>query len=170
MNNLSKAKAFYNQGLRFLRCSERCMGDINEDGSIQIMGGKYQILSSPTMVNSAFACELFLKTILILHNIDYMKALKKGEGHKLKPLFDLLPNQEYKDYLQIGTKQEFKSELQEHSGDFVDWRYYMEKPGDYKMSPMFTYVLMQNLKTLARALIRNAEEEMGDNNEIGRNM
>ena len=46
----------------------------------------------------------------------------------------------------------------------------MEKPGEYKMSPMFTYVLMQNLKTLARALVRRAEEEMGDDNEIGRNM
>lgn len=170
MNDLSRAKAFYNQGLLFLRCSERCMGDINDDGSIQIVGGKYQILSSPTMVNSAFACELFLKTILILHDIDYIKVLKKGDGHKLKPLFELLPNQEYKDFLQIGTKQEFESELQEHSGDFIDWRYFMEKSGSYSMSPMFTYILMQNLKTLARALVKRAEDEMGNNNEISRNL
>lgn len=158
--NIEKAKAFYNQGLRFLRCAERCMGDINDDGTIQIVGGKYIPLSTPTMVNAAFSCEMFLKSILNLHEIDYMKHLKSGEGHKLKSLFDLLPKQAYKDFLQIGTAEEFDAKLTEHSGDFENWRYYMETPGEYRMSPDFTSILMNNLKTLTRAIIQTAEEGM----------
>lgn len=153
MTNLKKAMAFYNQGLRFLRCAERCLGDVNEDGSIQIVGGKYQPLSTPAMVNAAFSCEIFLKAILILHGIDYMKLLNHGEGHQLKPLYDLLPLQEYKDFLQIGTVEEFEAELVAHSADFENWRYYMEEAGEYHMRPQFTCILCENLKSLAHELI-----------------
>lgn len=157
MANIGKAKAFYNQGLRFLRCAERCMGDVNEDGSIQIVGGRYMSLSTPTMVNAAFSCEMFLKSILILHDIEYMKQLNHGEGHSLKPLYDLLPKQEYKDFLRVGTVEEFEAELATHSADFESWRYYMEEPGEYCMDPEFTYILMNNLKTLTHRLIQIAE-------------
>lgn len=157
MATIGKAKAFYDQGLRFLRCAERCMGDVDEDGSIQIVGGKYMLLSTPTMVNAAFSCEMFLKSILILHDIEYMKQLNRGEGHSLKPLYDLLPKQEYREFLQVGTVEEFEAELAAHSTDFENWRYYMEKPGEYRMAPKFTYILMNNLKTLTHRLIQIAE-------------
>lgn len=161
MAKLERAKRFYDQGLQFYHCAQRCLGDVNDDGSIQILGGKYHSLSTPTMVNAAFACEMFLKSILILHNIDYWKILKRGEGHKLKPLFDLLPNQEYKDFLIIGTPGEFEKELMKHSADFEDWRYYMEQPGEYCMEPMFTQILMENLKVLNKSLIQQRTEDMG---------
>lgn len=159
MADIKKAKRFYDQGLRFYHCAQRSLGDVNEDGSIQILGGKYQILSTPTMVNAAFSCEMFLKSILILHDIDYWKRLKHGEGHKLKPLFDLLPEQWYKDFLQTGTRDNFEKALIEHSADFENWRYYMEKPGLYRMNPMFTQTLMENLKTLTYALIQQKTAE-----------
>ena len=158
MQHIARAKAFYQQGCAFLRCAERCMGEENEDGSIQIIGGKYNILFAPTMVNSAFSCEMFLKAILIAHEIDYMERLHYGERHELKPLFDLLPKQEYKEWLQIGTEEKFEADLTKHSSDFKNWRYYMEKPKNGSMSPIFTFILMNNLKTLAASVAEAAEK------------
>lgn len=154
-NNL-KAKLFYNQGLRFLRCAERCLGEVNDDGSITIISNKTHILSTPVMVNSAFACELFLKAILILHDIDYKRE------HNLKPLFDLLPKNEYKEFLTIGDTDHFESELEKHSKDFVSWRYYMENVeyGEtYHMEPIFTEIFMENLKELCKCLIEKFDNE-----------
>ena len=146
---LKKAQHFYDQGLRFMRCAERCMGTENNDGSLQIIGGRYSTLSTPVMVNAAFSCEVFLKAILNLFSIDYKK------GHGLKYLYDLLPDIVYKEYLEISpfSEKTFEEELEEHSEDFVAWRYYMETPGGYQMSPMFTFLLMKNLKSLSKALI-----------------
>ena len=146
---LKKAQYFYDQGLRFMRCTERCMGTECDDGSIQIIGGKYTILSTPTMVNAAFSCEVFLKAILNLFSIDYKK------GHGLKYLYDLLPNEEYKEYLKItpASGKTFEEELEKHSEDFVFWRYYMETPSEYQMSPMFTFLLMNNFQSLSKVLI-----------------
>ncbi len=146
---LKKAQYFYNQAWRFMKCAERCMGTENDDGSIQIIGGRYPTLSTPTMVNAAFSCEVFLKAILILFSIDYKK------GHGLRYLYELLPNEEYKEYLKIAPSsgQTFEEELDAHSEDFVAWRYYMETPGEYQMSPMFTFLLMNNLQSLSKALI-----------------
>ena len=142
---IAKAKEFYNQGLRFLKCAERCMGEVQEDGSILIIGGKYPCLSAPTMVNMAFSCECFLKSILIIYGVQYKKV------HGLKELYDLLPGKELKEYLQVG--EDFEKELEKHSLDFVAWRYYIEEPGDYAMSPMFTDILMRNLNILAKRVI-----------------
>jgi hypothetical protein len=151
--NLKKAQLFYDQGIRFMHCAERSMGEKNDDGSISIIGGKYETLSSPTMVNTAFACELFLKSILILNNIDYRKI------HGLKPLYDLLPNQGYKNFLKIEPSigKTFEEEMEKHSLDFINWRYYMESPGNCRMSPTFTFILMNNLKILTKGLIDNVQ-------------
>lgn len=81
IENLSKAKAFYIQGKRFAQCADRSMGEITQDGSIKIVGGKYNMLSAPLMVNTAFACEVFLKGILIAHGVDYKKLLQQKKGH-----------------------------------------------------------------------------------------
>ncbi len=156
MSNLENVKVFYNQGLRFFRCAERCMGDLNDDGSIQIIGGKYLPLSTPAMVNAAFSCEIFFKALLILFDIDYKKCLKRGELHKLKPLFDLLPEASGKEFLQVGNADEFQQNLTEHSADFETWRYYMENPGSYHISPDFTYMLAENLKVLTKFHIDKA--------------
>lgn len=73
----------------------------------------------------------------------------------MKYLYDLLPGKEYKDYLEMSPSpgMTFEEELYGHSQDFVAWRYYMETPGEYQMSPMFTFLLMNNLQSLSKVLI-----------------
>ena len=50
----------------------------------------------------------------------------------------------------------FEAELKKHSNDFVEWRYYIEKPGKYAMNPTFNIIFMENLKVLAKAEIEQA--------------
>ena len=159
VENLSKVKAFYIQGNNFSQCAERSMGEMNEDGSIQLVGGRYGMLCPPVMVNAAFACEMFLKGILIAHGIDYKKLLKQRKGHGLKALYDLLPKEEYKEFLKIPGKDTFDKKLEAHSNDFVNWRYYIENPGEYIMEPFFTCVLMKNLEIILGDIIEEGEKD-----------
>ena len=159
VENLSKVKAFYIQGNNFAQCAERSMGEMNEDGSIQLVGGRYGMLCPPVMVNAAFACEMFLKGILIAHGIDYKKLLKQRKGHGLKALYDLLPKEEYKEFLKIPGKDTFDKKLEAHSNDFVNWRYYIENPGKYIMEPFFMCVLMKNLEIILGDIIEEGEKD-----------
>ena len=159
VENLSKVKAFYIQGNNFAQCAERRMGEMNEDGSIQLVGGRYGMLCPPVMVNAAFACEMFLKGILIAHGIDYKKLLKQRKGHGLKALYDLLPKEKYKEFLKIPGKDTFDKKLEAHSNDFVNWRYYIENPGEYIMEPFFTCVLMKNLEIILGDIIEEGEKD-----------
>lgn len=159
IENLSKAKAFYIQGKRFAQCADRSMGEITQDGSIKIVGGKYNMLSAPLMVNTAFACEVFLKGLLIAHGVDYKKLLKQRKGHGLKALYDLLPKEKYKEFLKISGKDTFDKKLEAHSNDFVNWRYYIENPGEYIMEPFFTCVLMKNLEIILGDIIEEGEKD-----------
>lgn len=120
VENLSKVKAFYIQGNNFAQCAERSMGEMNEDGSIQLVGGRYGMLCPPVMVNAAFACEMFLK---------------------------------------ISGKDTFDKKLEAHSNDFVNWRYYIENPGEYIMEPFFTCVLMKNLEIILGDIIEEGEKD-----------
>lgn len=80
----------------------------------------------PYVVNGAFACELALKYVLINNKLSFRLA----DGHNLKYLFDLLPQNvqiELKDRLKTAAniddeKLEENIELLSHS--FVQWRYY----------------------------------------------
>ncbi|UPW20317.1 hypothetical protein M0C34_08670 [Agarivorans sp. TSD2052] len=89
-----------------------------------------QEASAPFVVNSAFACEMYLKT---LQNI-YGKA---EEIHSLSSLFKHLPNK-LKDKInkltkeksvefQIQSKTLFKDHIKTISNAFVDWRYIYEQ-------------------------------------------
>lgn len=135
------------------------MGEITQDGSIKIVGGKYNMLSAPLMVNTAFACEVFLKGLLIAHGVDYKKLLKQRKGHGLKALYDLLPKEKYKEFLKISGKDTFDKKLEAHSNDFVNWRYYIENPGEYIMEPFFTCVLMKNLEIILGDIIEEGEKD-----------
>ncbi len=117
------------------------------------------MLCPPVMVNAAFACEMFLKGILIAHGIDYKKLLKQRKGHGLKALYDLLPKEKYKEFLKIPGKDTFDKKLEAHSNDFVNWRYYIENPGEYIMEPFFTCVLMKNLEIILGDIIEEGEKD-----------
>ena len=74
------------------------------------------IISS--IVNEIFACELFLKSMLMIKNGN--NTTKK---HKLLDLYDSLDNEDIEKYL---LKYEFRKELEKISNSFVMWRYCYE--------------------------------------------
>ncbi len=92
--------------------------------------------AEPATVNSAFACEVFLKALLLYHDIPQRKE------HKIEKLFDLLPF-DPKDFVKRTTmisyggmwKDAFGRELLENISDaFVDWRYSYETVGKKRAS------------------------------------
>ena len=81
------------------------------------------VVSIPAIVNAAFACELYLKSML-----------EQPWGHKLKDLFEQLDNE-----TKIQLKNEFDASFSKHpiynfnvflndiSDAFVEWRYVFEE-------------------------------------------
>lgn len=83
--------------------------------------------TNPGIVNAAFSCEVFLKLLLHLEQINYKKE------HKLKQLFEMLPPKikeaiKYKTIEKCGHwnnawRQEILSQI---SDAFIKWRYVYE--------------------------------------------
>ena len=81
------------------------------------------VVSIPAIVNAAFACELYLKSML-----------EQPWGHKLKDLFEQLDNE-----AKIQLNNEFDASVSNHpvynfdvflndiSDAFVEWRYVFEE-------------------------------------------
>lgn len=82
--------------------------------------------TTPGVVNAAFACEVFLKTMLKIHDIEVKK-------HELKALYDLLPEHE-REWIKMATINNCgqwtdicgREILAEMSDAFVKWRYVYE--------------------------------------------
>jgi hypothetical protein len=95
----------------------------------------------PFIVNSAFAIELYLKTLGQLHNAP-------SRGHDLLDLFDKLPESAraaIEKHFSLGkwqcgitTLEEYRKGLQELRGAFVEWRYLYESQdaNEIKFQPM----------------------------------
>ena len=84
--------------------------------------------TTPATVNSAFACEVFLKTLLLFYNIPAKKE------HKLKELFEMLPEND-KECIKRETVINYGGRwidgfglerLAYISDAFVKWRYNYE--------------------------------------------
>ena len=83
--------------------------------------------STPKIVNTAFACEIFLKALLVFNNISYRHA------HNLEELHNLLPL-EYQQYIEQGfvAKRGKATDVfgfpyvRMVSKAFNDWRYSFE--------------------------------------------
>lgn len=81
----------------------------------------------PEMVNRAFSCEVFLKSLLVFSNADFKKK------HELKDLWDLLST-EIKDLVkkeialrfEFTEKDGFEDLLEISTNAFVRWRYVYE--------------------------------------------
>jgi len=86
--------------------------------------------TTPAIVNSAFACEVYLKALLLFHDI------KNKREHALKNLYDMLPDR-IKDFIvptvlkACGTWTDpFGFEqIDLISNAFKEWRYYYEDLG-----------------------------------------
>ena len=61
--------------------------------------------------------------------------------------------------MKISGKDTFDKKLEAHSNDFVNWRYYIENPGEYIMEPFFTCVLMKNLEIILGDIIEEGEKD-----------
>lgn len=78
-DNRLKIQFMYEQGLAFLQCADKCYP--SEESSPWEMVTHSKVSS----VNSAIACEIFLKALLEYYDVEYKKT------HNLKELFGLLP-------------------------------------------------------------------------------
>lgn len=88
----------------------------------------------PAIVQSAFACEVFLKAICLFHDIELKPLCKRKQGHDLKVLYDALP-QEIREQIKMevshGDKEKWTDWrgiqiIDEISNAFVEWRYSYE--------------------------------------------
>ena len=101
----------------FLHIAEQCSND-----ALELLCEKMY----PFAVNAAFACELFLKGILI-HNAPQKSVLKI---HDLEKLFlELTPSQQstIKNNFNKRYNCTFETFLKETKDTFINWRYPMEK-------------------------------------------
>ncbi len=119
---LYDCREMFRYACAFCECADIVM---EKSTNKQIVIGDYDI---PAGVNSAFACEVFLKAILKLKQIDYKKE------HDLKTLFSLLPTKIYNE-VKSGTANNFGGMwvnafgvefIDNVSKAFVEWRYIYE--------------------------------------------
>ena len=112
----------FDQANSFYLCAHLCEKELDRQP------GRHDLYSTPMIVNSAFACEVYIKTLLDFYNIP------AGKKHNLDDLFQLLPD-EVKDSI---TKNDCSlsgrmtdafglSLLKAVSDAFVTWRYSYEK-------------------------------------------
>lgn len=92
------------------------------------------MLLVPHVVNGSFACELYIKGLLMLqeYTLQDLKNLPNHEKHSLSKLYDKLNEStkvELKDLVTkefTSSKQYFESYLNGISTAFTDWRYNYE--------------------------------------------
>jgi hypothetical protein len=107
---------------------------------------------SPAIVCSAFACEVYLKSLASLPGEPIVG------GHDLKYLFEALPS-EIKIEISDKFESDFGSEIGPHLSDlaksFVEWRYIYENNGPKSLN-------FKALTCILNALRLVAEKRLGD--------
>ena len=125
LKSSNTAKDYFCQGNQFLEAARRCFSEKN--GFTIIKESKFQQLSAPCVVNAAFSCEMFLKSLLKRMEIQY--CTKKG-GHNLNSLYRQLPPKVQNILAKFcGNRKDnavFENWIVNHSKDFVDIRYYID--------------------------------------------
>ena len=109
---------------------------------------------TPSVVNSAFACEVFLKALLQFYDIRFTELLPARERHELKKLYGLLP-EESQEWIKQKTlncyggawENAFGLELLDDISDaFVKWRYSYEQEGSLYIDNAFLYAFRNALR------------------------
>ena len=131
----------------FCECADLAKGKEKHDTAII---GFYCV---PAVVNSAFACEVFLKTILKLYDI------KSPRSHKLKDLFESTP-EKVQEYVKNTVNRNYGGmwyspmgfeHLEVLSNAFQEWRYIYEwdlNKGGIQIEFSFIYVFRNALRDL----------------------
>lgn len=136
-NTLFDCQQMFRHACAFADCADFAMQNFNP----QLVDVEWY--STPAAVNSAFACEVFLKALLLYFGIP------KSNQHNLKKLYDRLPDKT-KDWvkqtvlLRYGAWSDaFGLELLDSISDtFVKWRY------SYEHDPKKTCSLQNNISFL----------------------
>lgn len=120
-------KHMFRQGCAFVDCAQACELESN---LIKVRTASH---FTANMVNSALACEIFLKALLVFHGIkleelkrihglnclwERYKVLDQQSANKIKEFI----NSEWFD----SKNEQFDRMLNESSRVFVDWRYVYE--------------------------------------------
>lgn len=106
----------FKEARTFLKVSEQL-----ENDEEAMWGGIF-----PYVVNSALACELFLKTIIMINSTPTQIV----RAHELTTLFSLLPTEDQtniKELFSRRMKHDFDTLIGEMSSTFVKWRYAYEQ-------------------------------------------
>ena len=109
---------------------------------------------SPAVINSAFACEVFIKALLIA------KDIKAPKTHKLKKLFDKLPEENQERIRQFVCRNDYQAwnncfgfdNIDEISDAFVDWRYSYEIVGKKRAMLEINSGFLENFRNALRDL------------------
>ena len=134
MNYKINAKKIHQHANAFYLASERNLEERpNGDGTVQV-------LSIPGIVNCAFACELYLKSLLMVHGYQ-------SRGHSIESLFRKLPDEIISQIIKEIEGYKFENCLSNISNTFVDWRYSYEKESTLITFQTFLLKLTESLKT-----------------------
>ena len=142
---------YYHIGEQFRVAALRCYGE-NEDGFYKLIkGGRICILPSAAVVNAAFSCEMFLKSLVLHHNIQLPRK------HDLDILYQKLPHDIQDGIATFCGKTNisgFEAILSKHAKDFVNARYDCVEHNDwYGMTPTFFVSLAFNLSQITKAYL-----------------
>ncbi len=120
----------FDQANSFYICANLCKRELDKKPQ------RHDLYSTPEIVNLAFACEVYIKTLLDFYGIEF------GKKHKLNELFALLPEKMRNEIdkqtffihpvysainRQILTDPLGRKLLDVEADAFVNWRYSYEK-------------------------------------------
>ena len=150
MVNKNKLVQMFQNANIFKLCAYRSMGEIENNDKIKIISdGKILILKAPTIVNIAFACELYLKAIL----------LEQGAGvpetHELDFLYNQLSQQKRARIRKAcgNKKEEFEQLITEYSRLFIQYRYSFDYENKPNPKIMFLLNLTDALQEMCKQIL-----------------
>ena len=119
--NLFDCQQMFRHACAFSDCADFAMEAFNRDEKVN------EWYPTPAIVNSAFACEVFLKALLKYNDTPVKKE------HKLKELYELLP-EKTKEWIKLTVTNHYgqwsdcfgRDYLENISNAFTDWRYSYE--------------------------------------------
>ena len=146
------AKEEFKHACAFLDCANYFMTSTDRDDAFK------RYYHHPVIVNVAFACEIFLKSILLSNGTV-------GRGHNLKVLIDIL-SEEDKSFLEEEMFHTYGGNIKTHgvkylesvSNAFMDWRYSYEKE-EISTNARYLMVLSEALKKLCLKHLRGMNKD-----------
>lgn len=139
MDKLFECREMFLQAQGFSKCAELVRNEGIE-------------CSTSVIVNYAFACEVYLKSLLCFYDIPFKKK------HKLRDMYDLL-SKKAKEYIKLYAFDEYGSwdtcYLENISNAFVDWRYSYETVGIKRASMQIKTGFLVALNNALRELCTN---------------